>query len=306
MLINSDLKVSELLSNYKKTINGFSKLKFSGVDNKDVYNITAPFFQNSDLYIAGRVESRHSEIDSKTMFFRNEGSSWILDENMPVFNLQDPFLTKIDNLIIFGGVKVYSDTEDKSVLTYKTVFYKGEDIRKLEKFFEGPERMKDIRLIQLSDKRIGVFTRPQGKIGGRGKIGFAIINSLEDLSQEIILNAELIDGLFTEEEWGGVNEAHIIDKDNLGILGHIAYFSEDNSKHYYSMSFIYNLSEKKALFLKIIARRDDLSIGESKREDLKDILFSGGLIRNEDGSAKLYVGAGDAEAYEILTSGIFS
>ena len=48
--------------------------------------------------------------------------------------------------------------------------------------------MKDIRLILLSDNRIGVFTRPQGKIGGRGRIGFMIVNSLKELGLDISEN----------------------------------------------------------------------------------------------------------------------
>ena len=36
-----------------------------------------------------------------------------------------------------------------------------------------------------------------------------------------------------------------------------------------------------------------------KRETLNDVLFSGGLCRNEDGTATLYVGVSDAEAHYI-------
>ena len=52
--------------------------------------------------------------------------------------------------------------------------------------------------------------------------------------------------------------------------------------------------------MKIIATRKELPKGESKSPELSNILFPGGLIRNNNGTVNLYVGAGDAEAYEIL------
>lgn len=51
--------------------------------------------------------------------------------------------------------------------------------------------------------------------------------------------------------------------------------------------------------MKILLRRSQLPPGASKRPDLADVLFSGGLVRGEGGTAVLYVGAGDAEAYRV-------
>ena len=45
------------------------KLVFSGVDSRDVYNITAPFVDNGKKIIAGRVEERDSE-HSTVIFLR--------------------------------------------------------------------------------------------------------------------------------------------------------------------------------------------------------------------------------------------
>lgn len=52
--------------------------------------------------------------------------------------------------------------------------------------------------------------------------------------------------------------------------------------------------------MRILLTRSQLPPGASKRPDLQDVLFSGGLIRHEDGTAELYVGAGDAEVYRVL------
>jgi len=34
-------------------------------------------------------------------------------------------------------------------------------------------------------------------------VGFAIINSIEDLNVSVVENAALVDGLFEKNEWGG-------------------------------------------------------------------------------------------------------
>ncbi len=160
--------------------------------------------------------------------------------------------------------------------------------------------MKDIRLVELADKKIGIFTRPQGKIGGRGKIGFTVINTLEELNEEVIERAPLIENQFIDEEWGGVNELHLLKNGKIGVLGHIARFDDEGNRHYYPMVFMFDPVTKKASPLKIIAARKNFEEGEFKRSDLKNVVFSGGLIRREDGYAELYVGVSDAEAHKIV------
>ena len=86
---------------------------------------------------------------------------------------------------------------------------------------------------------------------------------------------------------------------NLGILGHIAYISDGSEKNYYPITFQFNPVTEEVSGIKIIARREDLPEGASKNQALENVLFPGGLIRIGDGTAKLYVGAGDAESYEI-------
>ena len=56
----------------------------------------------------------------------------------------------------------------------------------------------------------------------------------------------------------------------------------------------------------IIATRSDFPSGESKRPDLQDVIFSGGLLRLEDGTAWLYAGLSDAEAARVLIADPFS
>lgn len=275
------------------------KIRFTGTENKDVYNITAPFADEGETIIAGRVEGRHSE-DSSVMFFIKKNETWLPKAGAPVFALQDPFVVRIKGELIFGGVQTYPHPYIPGALGYKTIFYRGSNINNLKKFSEGPDMMKDIRIVGLPDGNLGIFTRPQGVIGGRGKIGFVKIKTLDELNVDAINSARIIENLFIDEEWGGCNELHILKNGLAGVLGHIAYFDGINNRHYYPVAFAFDLVREKAYGLKIIAKRDELLPGEAKRADLTDVLFSGGIVRFQDGKAELYVGVSDAEAQKVI------
>ncbi len=290
--------IKSLLENYKAQKSKRKRgtlLNFKGVEGRDIYNPTSPFLYQNRIYIAARVEPRESESKSKVMFFKKENDKWVLDKSLPMFDLQDPFLTKIHGEFIFGGVKVYQ--KNSGNLTYRTVFYKGKKIDELKKFAEGPEGMKDIRLVELPNKKIGVFTRPQGKIGGKGKIGFTIIEKLNELNEDAILKAEILE-LFPDDVWGGINEVYVLSDKLLGVLGHIAYLNHDKNgnvvKHYYPMTFTFNYITRKASKIEIIATRKDFPKTKAKRSpELNDVVFSGGIKGLEKEIVELYVGLSD-------------
>jgi Protein of unknown function (DUF1861) len=274
------------------------KLTFTGVGERDVYNITAPFEDEGELVIAGRVEARDTE-HSEVYFFVNRDGVWTPREGAPAFELQDPFVTRIAGELVLGGVEIFPHPTNEGALGWRTVFYKGSSIEKLKRFFKGPDGMKDLRLAELKDGSIAVLTRPQGEKGGRGKIGFARIPSLKELTLDVIEEAPLLEGQFAEGEWGGANELHIFDKGLIGVLGHIASFDEEGNRHYYPMVFALNPETGEHTEIQLIAIRDDFLAGASKRPDLVDVVFSGGLVRKEDGTADFYAGISDAEAHKI-------
>ncbi|AWB46893.1 hypothetical protein DCC85_10370 [Paenibacillus sp. CAA11] len=275
------------------------KLLFSGVGDKDVYNITAPFQVEGHWVLAGRVESRDSE-QSEIIFFSKEQGSWTPIPELPTFQLQDPFMTQIGDQILIGGVQTFKAPGSFEGLQWRTVFYKGVSLRDLKPFFEGPDGMKDIRLVKLSDGEIGIFTRPQGAKGGLGKIGFFRVSSLDKLTLEQIAEAPLLEGQFAAEEWGGVNEAHLLSNGWIGVLGHIAHFDSRGHRHYYPMVFALDPVTGHYSDIELIAVRSDFEPGPAKRADLEDVVFSGGIIRKPDGTAELYAGVSDAEAQLIV------
>lgn len=270
-------------------------LRFAGVGDRDVYNITAPFEDAGEVVIAGRVERRDEE-DSEVYFFVNRDGVWMPREGAPVFRLQDPFVARIDGELLFGGVETFPHPDHPGARWWRTVFYKGETIGGLSPFLAGPNGMKDLRMIQLADGGIGVFTRPQGEKGGRGKIGFTIASTLADVDASLIEEAPLLPGQFLDEEWGGPNELHLLKNGLVGILGHIACFDEDGGRHYYPMVFSLDPKSRAASPIQLIAERDDFLPGPAKRPDLVDVVFSGGMIRNDDGTALLFAGVSDAGA----------
>jgi len=296
--------VDYLLGEYKgKNVIKAEKLFFKGVGNKDVYNITSPFRINGTERIAGRVESREKETDSKTMFFVKENDeqdnkNYILDKNAQILDLQDPFFCAISDEIVLGGVELFFD---QGKLNYRTRFYKGPDLSNLKSFACGPDGMKDIRLIPIKNK-ICVFTRPQGPIGGRGRIGFMTIDSIDHLPKlkaEHYLSAPLLNNGLDEEAWLGANQILLLKNGTLGVLGHIAHFSEGSKKNYYPIAFQFNTQTKKASKIEVIASAQDLPEGNPKSKELANVLYPGGLARLDNGEAKLYAGARDSEAYEI-------
>ncbi|WP_160043667.1 MTP-1 family protein [Paenibacillus sp. USDA918EY] len=281
------------------------RLVFDGIGNKDVYNIAAPFEDDGELVLLGRVEPRDSE-HSQVMFFVERDGKWLPRAGAPVFDLQDPFHTRIGGKLIVGGVQIYPHPEKENALMWRTVFYQGSSVNGLKEFFKGPDGMKDLRLVELKDGSIGIFTRPQGKKGGRGKIGFAKVPSLEKLTLQVINDAPLLEGQFTDEEWGGANEAHLLKDGRIGVLGHAACYDPSGDRHYYPMAFVFSPSDLTFTDMELIAVRDRFLPGPSKRPDLQDVVFSGGLIRKEDGTAVLYAGIGDADAQRIVIDDPFA
>ncbi|MBI3556844.1 MAG: DUF1861 family protein [Deltaproteobacteria bacterium] len=282
------------------------KLNFIGTDSRDVYNSTSVFqttFRGEKVdVLLGRTEETHRETGTEAIFYVKDGKVWKPLAGAPKFSIQDPFFSRVGNELLVGGVETFEKPEGG--LGYRTVFYRdlGQGIERLTRFAEGPYGMKDIRLVALQDGQLLLLTRPQGNIGGRGKIGVSILKSLDSLNGDTIKAAPLIEGQFTDAEWGGANAAYLLDNGSVGVLGHIARYDTAGNRNYYPMAFTYNPRTGATSAMKILLERADLPgglTGKSKREDLKDVLFSGGLVRLPNGLAILYVGAGDAELYRV-------
>lgn len=273
-------------------------------ENISVYNPTKPIIRGDKRYLIGRVEPIDSE-ESKLVFFEENDSFWHVVNEAPVLGLQDPFhIENIGGYHIVGGVRI-SKEDSKSY--YETVFYRykqsifeliDENGSTVEPFAVGPKGMKDIRLIELGNGKIGVFTRPQGGAAGLGKIGYIEIKNLDEL-EKAIPRARIIENQFKADEWGGANELFVLSDGTIGILGHIAH-SEDGIRHYYAMAFVYDPLTHRHSPMEILVTADDFPNVAPKKSDLGKVIFSGGMHRFADGTAELYVGVGDMKAGKIL------
>lgn len=275
------------------------RMVFTGIGGRDAYNPTAPFktrFRGRAVEVmAARVEARDSEA-SEVVFFEKSRGRWRPLPGAPRLRLQDPFVSRIGGELVLGGVETFPKDGG---LGYRTVFYRGASLSTLKRFAQGPDGMKDVRLAELPDGRLLVVTRPQGEVGGRGKIAMTVLDGLGSLEPGAIARAGVLEGLFRDDEWGGANELHLLSDGRIGVLGHVARFDERGGRHYYPMAFTLDPATGRRSPMKVLLERGRLPAGASKRPDLEDVLFSGGLIRGKHGKAALYVGAGDAEAYRV-------
>lgn len=275
------------------------RLTFLGVDGMDVYNISVPFQCEGRTYLAGRVEPRDTEFSVVRLFERtgDEEYTAILPE-MTFRNLQDPFVTRVGDEIVLGGVQIIAHPLDEErIISWQTLFFRGRTLPELSLFAVGPACMKDIRLCGLADGRVALFSRPQGKRGGLGRIGFTVIDSLDDLCADTVLDAMVDPSYFLPEEWGGANDVHLLRGGLLGVMGHMA-FRDAEGLHYNAMAFVLDPATGEHTQPRIVACRRDVSVSDAcKRPNLMDVLFTGGIIRQGDGTARLYTGVSDCEAW---------
>jgi len=278
------------------------------------YNPSKPIVENGQFLIAVRVEPKESE-NSLTFFFQKNPQEevWRLAE-LPPIELQDPFfLGRIEGKQIFGGVKTFPDPADPHRLAYQTAFWQFE--KHLSElidstnefqlpFFVGPVYMKGLRLIQLKEGRIGVFSRPQGGSFGPGQIAYTEISSLSDLSEAKIRQSNVVLS-FAQNEWGGVNDLCLLEDGRIGVIGHIASLRE-NKKYYCPVSFIFNPLDTSIQELKILAVPPPAPfLQKAKNPNIGAVVYpSGYLVNPPDETGKqtgtLFAGFNDVASGEVL------
>ncbi len=281
-------------------------LKIEKISNHNIYNCSRPFKIGNQLFILARIENIKTFTSQIGLFVVENNILKRIDWQIypPDLELEDPFITFINDEIIFGAVQVLDKASDNE-WTIKTIFYKGKDIFNLEKFAEGPSMMKDIRLVDLHNGKIGVFTRPKGGQFLNGRICYVEINDLEELNlYQTYDNAKLINLPISDKEWVGANDIYYFGDKKLGVLGHLARFDDNINLIYSAISFNFNPNEFSVDNFKIIARRRDFPYGNTKNDKTKDVVFPGGLVFQND-DVYLYCGLSDAEIGRIRINNPF-
>ena len=297
--------VGDLLESYRKnkSVREARLLRFPTEPGEAIYNPSAPFMLGGQRMIAGRAEKGFR---SQIKFFAIEGEKLLPLKTKTELHLEDPFITQIGNELYVGGVRLeYDSPEDKANFRYSafiTDFYRGEDLDSLRRFAVGPRNMKDIRFISMPDGKIAVCTRPHGlekQYGFTATIGFTVLNDIGEFNAETIAGAPIFTDLFAEKEWGGANQLFVLKNGMIGVLGHIASGEYDGDvyvRHYYSMTFAIDPVSRSHTQPKIICERADFPPAPARNEGLEDIVFTAGLERYQNGTAKLYTGLSDFAA----------
>ena len=307
--MSSTVRIEQLLTDHRASgprLAGAVRLVFEGVGDRDVYNVSVPFEAPGlpgSRVIAGRVESRDSELSTVVLFAEDAGV-WRPVPGAARPELQDPFTFTVHGARYLGGVEIDVPPADdpSGELRYRTIVLRCDDVTELVPVFDGPWGMKDLRFGELPDGRVAVVTRPQGGADGRGRVGVTVVDAVESLTLADIAAAPRLEGLFLPEEWGGVNQVDVLEDGRLDVLAHIARFDEDGGRHYYPISFEIDPVGLTWTAPTMLFERGDLPAGQSKRPDLRDVVFPGGRERR-DGRTSVICGAGDAETWWVDLAG---
>ncbi|KAL7698915.1 Protein of unknown function (DUF1861) [Lotmaria passim] len=276
-----------------KVIQESTYLTFKGLETHDVYNCCCPFTIDGVRHVFGRCERRNEWVNSFVRLFRETGKDeYTLVEHAMQWQLEDPFVVKIQGEILFGGVRVTKD--HGKVSDYFCDFYRGE-VHDLHYFTSGPKKMKDIRLVTLADGKIGIFSHhktPRSCI-----TGFITIDSLDDLCSSVIDAAKPIDHTLFGDAWGGVNQPYLLSSGKIGCISHHGYLDKDAQGEtinvYCITSFVYEPSTNKCYDFKILGTKDCFPDYPPKAPKLIDCAFVSGIVMREDGKCDLYSGIGD-------------
>jgi len=290
--MNFIYNIDELLRAYRSALPPAigSLISLNGVDGCDGYNPSRAVHYHGRTYFYVRVEPRGDEFAYWSVPFKEqEQHSWEMDRDLPRLHVQDPFVTRIHGKLIVGGVSVLAKTDDS--VFFETIFLEGESPATLATFGRGPLNMKDVRLVELSDGRIGVFTRPLGTKGGRGRIGYTEVESLDDVTPKRMAQAELLSTQPVEAQWWGANDAVLLRDGCIGVIGHAAKFN-DNNRHYYPIAFVFDPVRRIVVDgPRIIADRSRFPAYPAKRPDLEDVVFPASFDRQ---SGTLLCGLSDS------------
>lgn len=290
------------------------KLRFLGVEGWTVYNCSIPFTSEGKEYIFGRVERLDQWANSHVRLFEKTGrDEYTLVKDHMVYQLEDPYVARIQGELTLGGTHVRK--KGGKIDTVYGYFYRGKTLDDLIYFTSGPKGMKDIRLIDLQDGRIGVFSRPRNeeirkKYGSESMIGFAVIRSLDELTDEVVSGAKPIDGIFDQGEWGGCNQAYLLENGKIGVIGHQSFAQpmegRDPLAVYLNVAFEFDPETFEVSNRKVIGTRKCYPAGQSKLPQLEDCTFTTGIVVRKDGRADLYGGLGDTEEGRITIDYPFS
>jgi hypothetical protein len=259
------------------------------------YNPSKVFYVKEQPVIAVRVEPRNDELASQVQFYKynyRQLGKPLERYNDLTFPWQDPFVARVQNQLIIGGVRILPDQLDPTKYTYFTEFYIGSSLDNMNFLTRGPDKEKDIRLVDMSRNGIGmvgVYGRPQNG-HATGDISFTTINNPYELTADTIKNAPIITkGLFKEGVWCGANDAIQLSSGHNLVLGHVARFQPDSpdKKEYHGIHFRHDPNTGTIYGLTIAAIKNDFPPITARDSTLDNVYFMGGIHEDRRMNSKL-------------------
>lgn len=279
-----------------------------------------------------RLEERGDEISSQIAVFEvTAGWRLSLVESAPRFRgMQDPYyLGEFPDLVsggiyhVIGGVKITVDPSTRKITDWQDHFFRYRS--NLEEVFEngapkpfatGVRRAKDTRFVWLpgresEEKQIAVCPRPQGRFGGIGRIGYFKTDNLETLQNDIeayfMLEDEstLISDLLEEDEWGGVNQMMVQRDGSILLIGHRARRTGSNgTERRKYRPFAAMLDPDSGQLIGAVKELDvvpdEFPSVVAKRPELEDVIFSGGIMLDNDDPDRVVFIGGAKDASVVL------
>ena len=299
-------------------------ISIEGIGNKDYYNPTL-CVHNDATTLAFRCEARKSAIETPetyhpTVAFAQyiSDDTWRLIESIPPFDMcEDPSFLVVkqndqESEVIFGNVRV-EITRDGFIPN--TQLYRGTSLKTLNrKAFTTVHGMKDVRLIQLPDRRFLICRRPTGGNDHQGRIHLQMIENLSALSADTASPTLAVLDSGHPDDWVGANNIYLLNDEQgvewIGILGHLGLAREDGSKHYAATTYKIKLQDVLGnqihnIMPRIIATRACFTEGPYKNAQLADVVFPGNLETLGGKQYRLWAGLSDARIGTLIVDDPF-
>jgi hypothetical protein len=294
-----------------------------GVGERDAYNPSF-FVDGSERVLAFRCETRDSSIAKperyhpQIMFARQDAKGgWKVDETLLALDMmEDPFIFSATSgatrRVILGGVRVLLN----ETLRVNTEFYQGATLEQLVRAPLAAVPMKDIRLLQLPDKRFLFCRHPVDNKGHHGRIALHIIDNLEELEdiQDTEMRLYAVLNGYRADDWVGTNNAYVL-KDSkgvnwIGLLGHIAWQGSGKDRHYAATTYRIKLDDLlddqvHNIQPHVLAIRSSFEDGPYKEISLSDIVFPGSLEHVQGQQYYLWAGLSDTRIGKLLLDNPF-
>lgn len=278
-------------------------LSVAGLKPTEIAYNPAVIIQDGQKIIAARVESRDStwhdpdQYDPHIMFYQRAGDSLHLLPRSPVFvRYEDPWATWLTTSVgtrqlLFGAVWVDYSVSPPVITTR---IFLAPSVQELDPFSPVVEirGMKDVRLCQLPDGRLAVFTRPQFDDMFFGRIGFIIIDDLADLTSAVPQAALLKIDMDSSGKIGA-NEV-LYYQNRLQVICHVATLGSARDLHYRAFHFSLDPDSPFTgqIHLSPLCCRSDFPTSLPKADYLEDVVFPGGIGSPQE--QEFYCGLSDS------------